>query len=85
MTRRNKLVEKLLNNPKTLTYNELVSLLSSFGYAELKRGKTAGSRRAYFNKDTKHLIRLHKPHKKEVLKHYQTQYIIEELRKNGLL
>lgn len=85
MSRKEKLIRKLLRRPKDFTYNELVSLLGYFKYYELIKGKTGGSRRAFIQQDTKHVIRLHKPHPKNILKRYQIDEIIEELTKNGLI
>ena len=80
-----KLKAKLINRPKGFTYSELYTLLIHFGYIELKKGRTAGSRRAFFNEKTKHIIRLHKPHPREILKRYQINIIIAELRKEEIL
>jgi len=80
-----KLKAKLLSRPKGFTYSELHTLLIHFGYIEVKKGRTSGSRRAFFNEKTKNIIRLHKPHPKEILKRYQINMIIAELRKEELL
>ena len=79
MSKAEKLLEKLLRKPRDFTYDELVGLLSYLGYEELKKGKTGGSRRAFSNRVTKHVIRLHKPHPGNELKIYQINEIIEEL------
>ena len=83
MNKRDKLLNRLLSKSKDFTYSELTSLLESYGYSESKRGKTGGSRRSFINKTTKHIIRLHKPHPKEVLKTYQINQIITELKSEG--
>jgi hypothetical protein len=85
MSRKEKLIKKLLKKPKDYSYQELTCLLNYFGYTELKHGKTSGSRRAFYNVSSKHVIRLHKPHPKEILKLYQIDMLIEELKKEGLL
>jgi len=85
VSRKDKLVRKLLQRPKDFTYDELVSLLGYFDYYEIKKGKTGGSRRAFVQQATKHVIRLHKPHPKNILKRYQIDEIIDELTKTGLL
>ena len=85
MSRKDKLLSKLLRRPKDFTYHELVNLLGYFGYYEFKKGKTAGSRRAFVHQKTKHIIRLHKPHLKNILKRYQIEEVIDELTKNGLI
>jgi len=85
MSRIEKLIQKLLSRTKDFTYDDLVKILSSFGYEEIKKGKTSGSRRAFVKMSTKHIIRLHKPHPGIILKMYQIDNIISELKKEGLL
>lgn len=85
MSRKDKLLSNLLRRPKDFTYNKLVTLLGYFGYYEFKKGKTGSSRRAFVHQDTKHVVRLHKPHPKNILKRYQIEEIIDELAKNGLI
>jgi len=54
MSKIDKLIIRLLSCPKDFTYNELKTLLTSFGYNEVQG---AGSR-IYFSKDN-HKIKLH--------------------------
>jgi len=75
-----KLTMRLLSYPKDFTYNELKTLLTSFGYYEIQG---AGSR-VCFSKDN-HKIKLHKPHPGNVLKVYQLNLIVEELIAKGLI
>ena len=85
MSKKEKLVERLLSKPKDFSYGELKSLLNGLGYSESNKGKTSGSRVAFVNKENSHIIRLHKPHPKNILKTYQVDLIIEELQKENLL
>ncbi len=85
MSKKEKLIERILLRPKNFTYNELKSLLSGLGYAESNRGKTSGSGVAFVNDKNFHIIRLHKPHPKNILKTYQIDMIIEELQKENLI
>jgi len=80
MSKFDKLIIRLLSSPKDFTYNELKTLLMSFGYNEVQG---AGSR-VCFSKDN-HKIKLHKPHPGGILKAYQLDLIIEELVTKGLL
>jgi hypothetical protein len=82
MVKKEKLLDKLLRKPSDFTFRELESLLGHFGYDQLKPGKTGGSRRAFLHRSTKHIIRLHKPHKGNTLKQYQIREIIQALKKN---
>lgn len=85
MSKRRKLIERFLSKPKDFTYDELTRLLKTYGYEEAKTGKTSGSRAAFLNMTTKHIIRLHKPHPGKILKHYQLNNIEEELKRKGVI
>ncbi len=85
MSKDQKLIVRLLSKPKDFTYNELCRVLNSLGYEESQSGKTSGSRVAFIDKSTNHIIRLHKPHPSNELKQYQIELVIEELRSRGLI
>lgn len=85
MSKAEKLIKRFLSKPKDFTYNELETLLRGFGYKEVKMGKTSGSRAAFIHDETKHIIRLHKPHPNPELKRYQLEYLIEELKNKGFV
>jgi hypothetical protein len=82
MTKAEKLLNRFLSRPKDFTYNELLRLLNNIGY---KEQQGSGSRIVFSNQKIKHHIKLHKPHPGNVLKLYQIDLIIQELRSNGLL
>ena len=85
MSKFEKLLEKLKRKPRDFSYDELVKLLNGLGYNELSLGKTSGSRVAFMNSETMHIIRLHKPHLLRILKAYQIDLILEELKNKGYL
>jgi len=85
MSQRDKLLERLLAKPKNFTYSEIRTLLKGFGYREAKTGRTSGSRVAFLNDDTQHIIRLHRPHPGNELKRYQLDYLIDELIKMEII
>ena len=85
MSKEQKLIIRLLSKSKDFTYNELCRVLNSLGYEESQSGKTSGSRVAFIDKSTNHIIRLHKPHPSNELKQYQIELVIEELKTRGLL
>lgn len=82
MARIEKLVARLLSRPKDFTWDELVKILGHFGYEELGKGKTGGSRRKFAD-DTKQIINLHKPHPGNILKRYQIDQVIASLNERG--
>jgi len=81
MSKKDKLIKRLLSVPKDFTYQELKNLLESLGYIENTKGKTSGSR-VQFEKGF-HMIRLHKPHPEPVIKTYAIKQVIDELKKQG--
>ena len=76
MGRRDKLKARLLDGKQVLTWNELVTLLTSLGYKELKRG---GSRVKFDNGNPDDTIILHRPHPGNQVKHYAVKLVLEKL------
>jgi len=75
-------VEKLIARFKTLPsdfhYDEMVKLLNHFGFHEIRKGKTSGSRVKFVNHEDIIII-LHKPHPSGIMKKYQLKQIKEIL------
>jgi HicA-like toxin of HicAB toxin-antitoxin system len=84
MSKREKLLQRFLTVPRDFTWQELVSLLASFGYELSYSGSTSGSRVKFLHA-TRPPVILHKPHPTPVLKRYQMEQIAETLKKEGLL
>ena len=85
MSRFEKLLKRFLSKPKDFSYDELTRLLASLGYEKVGTGKTAGSRGAFVNPETRHIIKLHRPHPRPELKRYQLDDIEETLRNKGVI
>lgn len=85
MSRFEKLLKRFLSKPKDFTYHELERLLAGFGYENISTGKTAGSRVAFMNPETGHIIKLHKPHPRPELKRYQLDDIEKILKNKGVI
>lgn len=64
--------------PSDFHYDEMVNLLGHFGFREVKKGKTSGSRIRFMNSDGVPLM-MRKPHPTGILKHYQLKQIKEVL------
>jgi hypothetical protein len=77
-----KALARLLSRPKDFTSHELKTILNKFGYT-MQQG--AGSRRKFIHAETRHIISLHEPHPRPILKSYAVEYIIEELKRQGLI
>lgn len=84
MSQKDKLIKRLLEEPKDFTFEETVKLMGYMGYSVAPGGKTGGSRVAFTNED-KDYIRMHRPHPKSILKAYQVKNLIEDLKERGLL
>jgi len=80
MTKHDKLLKRFLSKPKNFSYKEMKKLLNGLGYNEGKTGESSGSRVAFINPSNNHIIRLHKPYPRNVLKKYQLDIIEEELK-----
>ncbi|NLI14147.1 type II toxin-antitoxin system HicA family toxin [Pelotomaculum propionicicum] len=85
MSKRDKLLERLLDKPSDFTYSEARTLLGQLGYKEDTRGRTSGARVAFVHEQTKHVIRLHKPHPGNILKMYQLDELTEALKNQGVI
>ena len=85
VSRAAKLAQRFLRRPKDFSYDELARLLKAFGYIEAPRGRSGGSRVAFINRDTRDVIRLHRPHPANIMKTYQLELIEEHLRERGCL
>ena len=83
MSKKDKLIDRLLKRPADFTFDEMKSLLAYFGY-DLKQGGT-GSGVKFIKKGSNEVINFHRPHPNGVLKRYVLNQVIEKLRKDGLL
>lgn len=74
-----KLIERLLSNPKDFTWDELIKVLKYYGYDEMKTG---GSRRKFVDTQN-NIISLHKPHPGNIVKSYALNDVIQHLQEKG--
>ena len=83
MSKKDKLIDRLLKKPKDFTFDEMETLLSYFGYELKQNGNGSGVK---FIKDgSNEVINFHKPHPSGILKRYVLDQVIEKLKKDGLL
>ena len=62
-----KLIERIKKIPADLTYEEIKRLMNYLGYVESNKGKTSGSRVAFYREKDKAMIILHKPHPEKLI------------------
>ncbi len=79
MSKKEKLVARLLSQPRNFTYNEAKTLMGLLGFEESNKGRTSGSRVEFYYED--YSVILHKPHPGNELKPYQIRQLIEYLNK----
>jgi len=82
MSKGEKLLQRLLSVPTDFTWEELVKMLSHFGYDEVKKGKTGGSRRKFADSKNS-IISFHKPHPSNIVKVYAIRDVIAHLKEKG--
>lgn len=78
MSKIEKLITRLNSKPKDFTWQEATRILNHYGFEEIKKGKTNGSRRKFANK-YKDVINIHEPHPGNILKGYQIDLIKQQL------
>ena len=83
MSKKDKLVDRLVKGLKEFTFDEMLVLLAYFGY-ELKQGGT-GSGVKFINPGSNEVINFYKPHPSGILKRYVLDQVIEKLRKDDLI
>jgi len=83
LSKKDKLTARLKSKPKDFTFDESKTLLELFGYVISNSGKTSGSR-VCFTRGQK-VFRMHKPHPRKELLHYQVSELIDELKGEGLI
>jgi len=85
MTQKNKLINRLLQNPRDFTFAELETLLTQLGFVIDNKGKTSGSRIRFFHPEKKLQYLAHKPHPSNVIKPKALKDIIDYLTANKLI
>ena len=84
MVRKDKLIKRLRSRPADLTFDEVETLLSYFGFKRLNKGHTSGSRVLFSSNQYGNIV-VHKPHPGNIMKHYQVKQLIEHLEKERLI
>lgn len=83
MSTNEKLIKRFLSHPRDFTFEEMVRLLSIFGYEMSNKGKTSGSRVSFFKESCKNFITFHKPHPTNIVKTYVILDVEKLLKENG--
>jgi hypothetical protein len=83
MSKKQKLLKRLLSVPADFTFDEVQTLFGVMGYTIDHGGKTSGSRVKF--KYGNRFFDMHKPHPENELKEYQIKGIIRELKEAKLI
>lgn len=84
MGKKEKLVKKLYQSPKSFTFDDAASLLSCCSYRLSNKGRTSGSRVVFVSPGREQVL-LHKPHPQKELKGYQVKQLIQILEQEDLI
>ncbi|MEL1134728.1 type II toxin-antitoxin system HicA family toxin [Desulfitobacterium sp. THU1] len=83
MGKKEKLIERLKNQPKDFSFDEMQSALESLGFELSNKGKTSGSRMKFLKDNI--VISLHKPHPRKELLEYQIKQVLAILEQEDLI
>jgi len=81
MSRKGKLISRLVGRPKDFTWQEACTLMKQCGF-ELKNA-SSGSARMFIHGTSKLKIRLHEPHPRNTLLPYMVSELINALTETG--
>ena len=73
----------MLSIPGDFTFDEFKSALEILGYSMTNKGKTSGSRVAFIKEQS--IIRIHKPHPKNIVKKGALKDVVKYLKDNNLI
>ena len=82
MTKKQKLIQKILTANASITWNELSALLVQLGYQQIEG---EGSRVKFDNGNPDDLVLLHKPHPQKEVKKYALKQVISFLKQKNML
>lgn len=83
MSTQDKRIEKLKDLNKSITFDEVNSILIHLGFELSNKGKTSGSRVIYVRARDNKKIMFHKPHPGNNVKTYARKQLIEALEELG--
>ncbi len=83
MSRKEKLLKRMLSIPSDFTFDELKSVLESLGFSISNKGKTSGSRVAFIKEQM--IIRIHKPHPTNIMGKTALKSVVSYLKDNKIL
>ena len=83
MGKKEKMIQRILACPADYTFSEARALAAQFGYREMNKGTTSGSRVMFYRETDGRKILLHKPHPGDVMKRYAVRQLLDYLKESG--
>lgn len=80
MARKDKLIARLLSDPKDFTWDETCTLMKACGFELKNRG---GSKRMFIHVQTRRKVGMHEPHSRPALIRYELDLLIDGLKEVG--
>ena len=80
MTKRNKVVARLLTRPSDFSWSELVQVMDTLGF-DLRT--SVGSGRKFIHRQSRETHFIPEPHPSKILKRYQVRDLLSFLRETG--
>lgn len=77
--------ERLRSLPSDYTYSEAKTILLHIGFAEIRKGRTSGSRVMFYRSQDNMKILLHKPHPGDIMSKGTTEDLYNKLKELGEL
>ena len=89
MSRREKLIDRLVSRPTDFKWEEATGLMTACGFEKVKKSgsgkRGGGSHRRFYNAEHDVYVRISKPHPRNILKRYQIDDLIEALVNTGYI
>jgi len=82
VSRKEKLLNRLLSRSTDFTWDEAVTLMGHYNFTLLKGG---GSSRKFVHKETKVKVFIHEPHPGNIVKAYAQEDLLQGLRNAGVV
>ena len=67
MSKLEKAIQRLKSIPRDYAYTEAKYILGQFGFMEMNKGKTSGSRVKFYRPSDGEMISFHKPHPSSIM------------------
>lgn len=84
MSKKKKLLDKVKQRPKNLTWDEVTTLMVGCGF-KLVNARGGGSRRMFVHAESRQKVSLHEPHPQKTLLPYMVDQLIAALEQAGEL